>query len=278
MAKPWFRLYTEAVDDDKLRLLAFEDRWHFVAILCCKGAGLLDEEMSPLLWRRIAVKLGVQARELEEIARRLAEVGLIDGDTLQPLKWGDRQYESDTSKERTRKYRERMRKRHSDVTVTAQDTDTDTETEKKKPLPPADSQKATTAPANAGAKNKKGTRLNIDTLPDKWRTWAIANTPLIDPDLTFEQFRDYWIAKAGRDAAKLDWYATWRNWCRNARPPSAAQANGVKPARLPKRPEKGDRNGWNKIIITYKVPESILKTGDADAVWAYVQQQHGRAA
>ena len=30
------------------------------------------------------------------------------------------------------------------------------------------------------------------------------------------KFADYWHAKAGRDAAKLDWSATWRNWCRKA--------------------------------------------------------------
>jgi uncharacterized protein YdaU (DUF1376 family) len=28
------------------------------------------------------------------------------------------------------------------------------------------------------------------------------------------KFRDYWAAKAGRDAVKADWDATWRNWCR----------------------------------------------------------------
>ena len=39
---PWFRTYTRMVDDDKLKLLAFEDRWHFVALLCLKGEGLLD--------------------------------------------------------------------------------------------------------------------------------------------------------------------------------------------------------------------------------------------
>lgn len=25
-------------------------------------------------------------------------------------------------------------------------------------------------------------------------------------------FRNYWVAKSGRDAAKLDWEATWHNW------------------------------------------------------------------
>lgn len=29
-----------------------------------------------------------------------------------------------------------------------------------------------------------------------------------------EKFRDYWTAKAGKDGAKLDWRATWRNWVR----------------------------------------------------------------
>lgn len=30
------------------------------------------------------------------------------------------------------------------------------------------------------------------------------------------RFRDFWIAKAGKDAAKQDWQATWRNWIRRA--------------------------------------------------------------
>ncbi|RDL51213.1 hypothetical protein BLJAPNOD_02345 [Ensifer sp. M14] len=38
-------------------------------------------------------------------------------------------------------------------------------------------------------------------------------------ELELEKFRDYWTAKSGRDAAKLDWLATWRNWMRNAARP-----------------------------------------------------------
>ena len=33
----------------------------------------------------------------------------------------------------------------------------------------------------------------------------------------FDSFRDYWNAKSGKDAAKLDWQATWRNWIRTSR-------------------------------------------------------------
>ena len=32
----------------------------------------------------------------------------------------------------------------------------------------------------------------------------------------FECFRDYWNAKSGKDAAKSDWQATWRNWIRKS--------------------------------------------------------------
>lgn len=141
---PWFRAYTEMVDDEKLRLLAFEDRWHFVALLCLKGQGLLDEG-GPLLMRKVAVKLGLSVREVEEVARRLAEVELIDKSTLQPLAWDDRQMKSDSSAERVKAFRERKKQAgqnggktpeiecnddgnaRCNVTVTAQDTDTDKE-------------------------------------------------------------------------------------------------------------------------------------------------------
>jgi hypothetical protein len=72
-------------------LLAFEDHWHFVALCALKCDGLLEDEHDPLLQRKIALKLGVQLRELDEIKRRLMEVGLI-GDNFQPVKWEMRQH------------------------------------------------------------------------------------------------------------------------------------------------------------------------------------------
>lgn len=111
---PWFRLYAEAVDDEKLRLLAFEDRWHFTALLCCKGQGILPEDgakATDLVRRKVAVKLGLDLRAFEEAVRRLAEVGLIDQESLQPLAWEKRQARSDadpTAADRQRRYRKRQ--------------------------------------------------------------------------------------------------------------------------------------------------------------------------
>lgn len=31
------------------------------------------------------------------------------------------------------------------------------------------------------------------------------------------KFRDYWHSQPGQKGVKLDWQATWRNWCRNAK-------------------------------------------------------------
>jgi len=131
----WFRAYAGIIDDDKLRLLAFEDRWHFVALCALKCSGLLDEPQGQLRDRKIAVKMGVQVRELEEISRRLNEVGLVD-ENLNPQKWNDLQYQSDNSTERVKKYREKQRcngkQRLGNVSVTAQETDTETESKSPK--------------------------------------------------------------------------------------------------------------------------------------------------
>lgn len=94
MSLPWFRLYGETVDDAKLKLLAFEDRWHYIALLCCKAQGITDNTRPELLDRMIAAKLGLALRELDEVRRRLIEVELIDQD-WQPTGWERRQYASD---------------------------------------------------------------------------------------------------------------------------------------------------------------------------------------
>jgi hypothetical protein len=152
----WFRMWSEAVDDEKLRLLAFEDRWHFVALLCCKAQGLLDNP-GDLMQRKVAVKLGLQVRELDEVARRLAEVDLIDNATLQPLAWDHRQSPSDSSTERVRAWRERKRntgnagetllKRYSNKPEADTEADTEAEAEKKPPNPPKQKRAEIASPA-----------------------------------------------------------------------------------------------------------------------------------
>lgn len=49
--------------------------------------------------------------------------------------------------------------------------------------------------------------------------------PSVDLCAEYECFCDYWHAKAGSNAVKVDWDATWRNWIRRAAE-RASTANG----------------------------------------------------
>ena len=144
---PWFRLYHEAIDDPKLKLLPFAYRWHYVGILCCKAQGVLDTAKPELMLRMIGAKLELSQQELSEVIHSLSEVGLIDPETVQPLAWDERQFQSDNSTKRVQEYRKRQQKqpcnemkRYSNGLVTVQDTDTDTDkdTEIKKPMSSSD--------------------------------------------------------------------------------------------------------------------------------------------
>ena len=69
-------------------------------------------------------------------------------------------------------------------------------------------------------KSQRGSRLaNNWILPDEWEYWANKERPDLNAKQVFDQFKDYWCAKAGKDAIKLDWQATWRNWVRNQKAP-----------------------------------------------------------
>ena len=67
-------------------------------------------------------------------------------------------------------------------------------------------------------KSPRGTALPADwTLPDDWKAWAVKERPDVDPITAADSFRDFWIAKPGKEGRKADWQATWRNWVRNQR-------------------------------------------------------------
>jgi hypothetical protein len=135
-AMPWFRLYSRIIDDKKIKLLAFEDRWHFVALCCLKSSGEMEEPDRELRMRQVAVSLGVQLSELDEIGRRLRAVKLVDED-LQPVNWDKLQFKHETSTKRVREYRDRKKAEQKqggngmkrDETVSKRPPETETETE-----------------------------------------------------------------------------------------------------------------------------------------------------
>ena len=59
-------------------------------------------------------------------------------------------------------------------------------------------------------------------LPQGWKPSQETKSWTLLQEITKEEanqeyfkFKDYWQSKSGKDACKVDWEATWRNWIRN---------------------------------------------------------------
>ncbi len=88
-------------------------------------------------------------------------------------------------------------------------------------------------PVVAEPVRKRAARLPDDwSIPAEWMAWALTDRPEFtqqDVLRTSEIFADYWRAKSGKDATKLDWFATWRNWFRRERSPKANRPSSAGP-------------------------------------------------
>jgi hypothetical protein len=122
MSHPWFRVYSELVDDRKLTRAARETGLSRMAVLgawtgllCLANDSpergrLLLTETAPLTLAEIAETMGTDTNELDPIITAFVGLGMVtwDGDTLVVCQWSERQFESDSSTERVRRYRERQ--------------------------------------------------------------------------------------------------------------------------------------------------------------------------
>ncbi len=65
----------------------------------------------------------------------------------------------------------------------------------------------------ASGSRKRGARIPevFDVTPGM-ESWAGHNAPGVDWQLETTKFVNYWKAKPGKDAVKLDWCRTWQNW------------------------------------------------------------------
>lgn len=84
---------------------------------------------------------------------------------------------------------------------------------KQEPLSPSPS--PSLSPSQPKADASRGTRFGLQSLPETWSSYCKEKRPDLDPVAVFEQFADFWRAKAGANGRKADWSATWRVWVRN---------------------------------------------------------------
>ena len=137
----WLRLYTDLINDPKVMQLECKLFRTWISCLCIakQRDGVLPDLPA------IAFALRIKEETAKQHVDALIEANLLDvtENGLIPHNWANRQYLSDTSKARTRRYRDRQKtvtvtsqRRHNAVTVTPPDTDTDTDTDKPLPLTP----------------------------------------------------------------------------------------------------------------------------------------------
>lgn len=64
---------------------------------------------------------------------------------------------------------------------------------------------------------KRGTRIDEAWLPKAETVDALSKEfPHIDQKMEHKKFVDHWLGTSGRNATKLDWEATYRNWIRRS--------------------------------------------------------------
>lgn len=122
----WFRFHDEALDDPKVQRLSGDDFKAWVNLLCLasKNGGRLPSVED------IAFALRIDNIAARSLVDRFLIAGLIDkhkggpnGSYIAPHGWEQRQYKSDTSTDRVKRFRQRSKA----VSETAPETDTETE-------------------------------------------------------------------------------------------------------------------------------------------------------
>ncbi len=71
------------------------------------------------------------------------------------------------------------------------------------------------AKTREGSKTARGCRLPPDWKPTRETIRRFRESEGVDARACVDRFRDYWASATGRNATKLDWEATFRNWVRD---------------------------------------------------------------
>ena len=117
----WFRLYDEVLDDPKVQFLPPEQFKAWVNLLCLasKNEGKLPDMQA------ISFALRLPFHETQTIVENLVSLSLLDRgkNGLIPHNWSKRQYKSDTSTDRVKRFRNVARNVSKPLHETVTDTD-----------------------------------------------------------------------------------------------------------------------------------------------------------
>lgn len=133
----WFRYYEDALNDPKVQRLPGDLFKAWVNLLCLASSS--EGQIKSATQAAFALRLKEDKARL--VVAELASHGLLDvvpGGYFEPHNWSSRQFKSDVSNERVKRYRKRECNVTSTVTVTPPDTEQITEPEKERKKDAAD--------------------------------------------------------------------------------------------------------------------------------------------
>ena len=127
----WFRVYDDLVDDPKVQRL---DAALFKALINLWCLASANDGVFPSI-DEIAFKLRMKREKAQRVLTDLRAAGLIDDDErgARPHNWDERQFKSDGSTPRVKRFRERRRNVSPAVSETGPESETEAEAERKTP-------------------------------------------------------------------------------------------------------------------------------------------------
>ena len=196
----WLKLYVDIAQNPRIKLLAFEDRWHYISLLCAKAEGYLDERPE-LRERMVSVHLGLTPSELENVKDRLVDVGLIS-DEWQIYNWDEKQSKDATGAARKRRQRAREKAEKEAAATTKEIRSKNIE----------ENVTVTGQSRDSHATKKHGVyKVNV-RLPEAWAEAGVTEDHLIwakkhgfSASLLDEHFVQFCEKAAGRDYKYKDW-------------------------------------------------------------------------
>lgn len=236
----WFRMYAEFIHDPKMLTISRDARLLFVELCCLATAQEDANGCTRHTQEQAMIALRLHHKTFKASLKELQDIGVcgVNTDGMVFLaNWEKRQKTSDTSKERTKKYRENLKhvtsqKRHSDALEKSRIDKN--RIDKKNSLSSERELEKTTDPLESPPPPEEPPPEPPAMPPDNGHAPPeVSEPPPIPPDFlafavedrgwhedtavqVFRTFRDYWgeLLPHRRDS-----FAAWRKWCLNERNP-----------------------------------------------------------
>lgn len=213
MSLPYYKRYPRDFIEGTIGMpLDLKGAYSLVLDLIYMQDGALPDDA-----RYISGLLGCSIKKWNGIRQELLIKGKIyvSGEFL-------RNYRADNERETLRKYQENQAEKGRISSKINNITEATVKPARVKPEPEPD-----TKEAGASLEGRhRASRLPTDWEPSQADIGFALQTGWEMEHVRIEaaKFRDYWIAKPGKDGIKMDWPATWRNWVRRNLPSNRTTA------------------------------------------------------